>query len=258
MRVRTRAYAGLALAATIGLTGCGPSTEQAATPGASASAGGSRADADELAAAAAVLSRDTVKVRLNVAGQMSAHGVVDPVRQNASIEMDLGAVDDNTRAEIRKVGDDVWVQLNGPVAQLNGTGDKWMHLDAKSMTPDSSLAVIPGDDPGGVIAMTNAIVAAHKTRPNWYAGTLDLTRTPKYSGAALAALGTDAAAVPFTARTDDQGRLTLLSVDLTSVVSGAGEMTARFSDFGTPVEVEAPAAADTTELPPELRSVINA
>jgi hypothetical protein len=256
MRVRV-----LAVVAVIGLSGCQPSTEQASAPSASGSPAASVAPADaaaDLAAAAAKLGSDTVRVRFNLEGQMSLRGVVDPRAQNAQLSMDMGAVDDNSRAEIRKVGDDVWVRLTGPVAELAGTGGKWLHLDAASMTPASSLAVIPGDDPAGALAMVKAITEAHRTAPDAYAGTIDLTRTPKYSRQTLAALGAKAAAVPFTARTDAQGRLIELSTDLSAVASGAGKAVTRFSDFGVAVDVLVPDAAETTELPPELRSVINA
>jgi hypothetical protein len=259
-----RRLAGLALVALIALTGCRPTDDQAA-PAVSRSASPpapsavpSADPATELAAAAARLGAGTLRIRSSVQGEMSLTGVVDPEAQNAELKMDMGSVDDGTQADIRKVGDDVWVRLRGPLGKLAGTGRQWLHLSASQMTPASSLAVIPGDDPGGALALARAVTAVQRAGPNGYTGTVDLTRTPKYSAATLKALGAKATAVPFTARTDAQGRLVQLTVDMSAVASGAGPASMSFSDFGVPVDVVRPPAAETTELPAELRSAMNA
>jgi hypothetical protein len=267
-------FALVALVALVVLTGCKPTDDQSAAavpapvsasasapvaePTAGLATAGEQATAGELAAAAARLGTGTLRVHSSVEGEMSLTGVVDPTAQNAELKMDMGAVDDGTQADIRKVGDDVWVRLRGPLGDLAGTGRQWLHLDAAQMTPASSLAVIPGNDPAGALALARAVTRVRRVGPYGFAGTVDLTRTPKYSPATLRALGVKAAAVPFTARTDRQGRLVQLTVDMSAIASGAGKANTWFSDFGVDVDVTRPPADETTELPEDLRSAINA
>ena len=255
----------LLLATAVGPAGCRAADDQATaatpapSPPASASASAEPDDpAAELAAAAARLAGDTVRVRVAVSGQLSLTGVLDPQTRAAAVKVDMGAVDDGTQAQLRKVGDDMWIKLSGPVpAMLGGTG-QWMHLRAGDLSAASSFNVLPGDDPAGVRAMLTAVTGVKRTGPRGFAGTIDLTRSERYSAQTLESLGAKAAFVPFTATTDTQGRLIALSTDLSSIVSGAGQLTTGFSDFGVPVEVERPPAAETTELPTRLKSVIDA
>lgn len=270
MPYRRSACVGLALVAMIGLTGCDPSDDQSApAPAGSASAADPvtasaapaalAADARAaLSAAAAKLADDTAKVRVSVAGQMSMTGVVDPRSQDASMRMDMGQVDDGTQADIRKIGPDVWLRLKGPVGTLFGTDDQWLHLDAADLPPTSNFNVMSGDDPVSVRAMVDAATKVERTGPAAFAGVLDLSKTAKYSPQTLSALGAKASAVPFTARVDGQGRLIELTTDLSTIASGAGTVRIRFSDFGVKVEVERPPAAETTEVPSDLKSVIDA
>jgi hypothetical protein len=269
MPYRRSAYAGLALVAMIGLTGCNPTDDQSAparsgasqpagTPEVSAAEAALSADArDELATAAARLADDTVRVHVSVAGQMSMTGVIDPRSQDASMRVDMGQVDDGTQAEIRKLGPDVWVRLKGPVGTLIGADDQWLHLEAADLPETSTFNVITGDDPLGVRATVDAVTEVKRTGTGSFAGLVDLTRTPRYSKQTLSALGAKASAVPFTARIDGQGRLIELTTELSALVSGAGTATTRFSDFGVPVEVERPPADETTEAPSDLRSVLD-
>jgi hypothetical protein len=87
---------------------------------------------------------------------------------------------------------------------------------------------------------------------------LDMTNAPGLAQKTIAGLGAKATAVPFTAQTDLKGRLVQLVVDMGAVSPGAGKMEIAYSDFGTPVTVEAPPAAQVTEMPKELLSLVNA
>jgi hypothetical protein len=263
MADRRLALTVLLLVATIGLTGCRPSDDQdvaEASTGPSASASPSPADdpATDLADAAARLSADTLRVRVAVSGQMSMTGVLDPRAQAGVVKVDMGPVDDGAQAEVRTIGADMWIKLRGPVpSMLGGTGD-WMHLAAADLPAESSFNILPAGDPAGIRAMIAAMTGVRRAGPHGFAGTIDLSRSPKYSAATLKSLGAKASFVPFTATTDAQGRLITLTVDLTPIASGAGQLTTHFSDFGVPVEVERPPADATTEVPDELKSVIDA
>jgi hypothetical protein len=172
--------------------------------------------------------------------------------------MDMGQVDDGTQAEIRQLGPDVWIRLEGTVGTLLGADGQWLHIAAGTLPTTSNFNVLTGDDPAGVRVMVAAATEVRRTGPTGFAGVLDLTRTSRYSAQTLAALGSKASAVPFTAAIDRQGRLTRLTVELRSLVSGAGAATTWFSDFGVAVQVDRPPAAESTELPSDLKSVIDA
>jgi hypothetical protein len=288
MPLRRLASATLALVAMIALTGCDPAKEQpaparsgapdpsaatsesAAVPdnvaaSESAAASGSAAASDSavaaraaLVAAAARLADDTARVRVSIAGQMSMTGVIDPRSQHASMRMDMGQVDDGTQAEIRQLGPDVWVRLQGPIGTMFGADDQWLHVAAADLPATSNFKIMTGDDPAGVRAVVDAATEVERTGANSFAGVLDLTRTSKYTAQTLASLGSKASAVPFTAKIDQQGRLIQLTTKLSAIVSGAGSATTRFSDFGVAVEVQRPPADETTELPSDLKSVIDA
>ena len=253
----------LLLVAAIGLTGCGSSGGQTAaapapTPPASVPASTEADDpASELTDAAARLTEETARVQVAVTGQLTLTGLISPRERAAVVKVDMGSVDDGAQAEVRRIGADMWIKLRGPVpTMLGGTGG-WMHLAAADLPAESSFNILPGDDPAGIRAMIAAMTGVKRTGPHAFAGTIDLARSPKYSAETLKALGARASFVPFTATTDAQRRLVTLTVDLTSVASGAGQLTTRFSDFGVPVEVERPPADLTTEVPSELKSVID-
>jgi len=257
----------LLLVAAIGLTGCGSSGGQAAataTPSPSASVSASASSsaqpddpARELADAAARLTQDTARVQVAVTGQLSLTGVLDPRAQAALVKVDMGAVDDGAQAEVRRIGADIWIRLRGPVPTMLGGTDGWMHLGAADLPAESTFNILPSGDPAGIRAMIAAVTGVKRTGPHAFAGTIDLARSPKYSADTLKSLGDKASFVPFTATTDARGRLVALTVDLTSIASGAGQLTTRFSDFGIPVEVEPPPAEVTTEVPDQLRTVID-
>jgi hypothetical protein len=113
---------------------------------------------------------------------------------------------------------------------------------------------------GGAINSTAGIVTAAKLSDASYAGTIDLhlvqenTRydTPKADlGNQIDAMGdTDASALPFVARLDDQGRMTFLELTTKRSVGRetclATEITS-IDDFGKPVSVAKPAAGTVQE-----------
>jgi hypothetical protein len=274
MTNRRLAIAGIALAATVTLTGCGPQDKQA-TPAAEAGTGTSTAAAAgqgdaaaELAAAAQKLSEDSMRVDMTMVGAITATGVADPKAGVAQMSMDLGKLGDGTKIELRKVGADVYLKFGGTLGQLLGgtaSTKKWMHVDAAKLPEGSSFNIMPKDDPAGTKAMITAMTAVERVGAHGYRGSLDLSKSPKYNKQdALKALG-GKTVVPFTAKTDDQGRLVELTMDMSSLTAGSGATAApgdgkvktTYSDFGTPVSVEAPPAADVEELPAQLSSLLN-
>jgi hypothetical protein len=266
MRNRRLAIAGVALVAALGLAGCGPAQDKAkAGTGAPAAAtaaatGTGQTDAKaELAAAAQKLAEDSMKIDMDMAGTMSMTGVADPKAGTAKMSMDMGSLADNAKIEVRKVGNDIYLKFGGSLAKLVGSASAkpWMRLDVAKLSEGSSFNIMPKDDPAGTKAMLAAMTKVERVGDNGFKGTLDLTKTPKYHKESLKALSTKATDVPFTATTDGQGRLTELTLDLSAMGAGVGKIKTTYSDFGTPVSVEAPPAAQVGELPSELSGLLN-
>jgi hypothetical protein len=266
MRNRRLAIAGLALVAALGLTGCGP-TEDKAKAGTGAPAAGSAAAADagqadakaELAAAAQKLGEESMKIDMDMAGTLSMTGVADPKSGTAKMSMEVGSLADDAKIDVRKVGNDLYLKFGGSLAKLLGsdTTKPWKRVDVAKLAEGSSFNIMPKDDPAGTKAMLAAMTKVERVGDHGFKGTLDLTKTPKYNKETLKALGTKATDVPFTATTDDQGRLTELTLDLTAMGAGAGKIKTTYTDFGTPVSVEAPPASQVGELPSELSGLLN-
>lgn len=269
MSNRRLAIAGLALVAALGLTGCGPDEDKAATTGggkgtgvAAQQAAGKQDPAADLAAAAQKLGEQSMKIDMNMAGAMSMNGVADPKSGNVKMSMEMGALGDGTAIEMRKLGDDLYMKFGGSIGSMLGGGDKtkpWMHIDASKLSEGSSFNVMPKDDPAGTKAMISAMTQVERVGDTGFKGTLDLTKSPRYNkNKSLEALGAKATKVPFTAKKDGEGRLTELTLDMSSLGAGAGKVETKYSDFGTPVSVEAPPASQVQEAPSQLSGILNA
>lgn len=266
MTNRRLAIAGLALVAALGLAGCGPDDNKArsgagapATGKAAEPAAGDLAPAAELAAAAKRLGEQSMHIDMDMAGAISMTGVADPKAGVAKMSMDMGALSEGTTIEVRKVDQDVYLKFGGQMAKMVGasSGKPWMHVDADKIAEGSSFK-LPADDPAGTKAMVSAMTKVERAGEHSFKGLLDLTKTPRYNKESLKAIGAKATAMPFTATTDDQDRLVELTLDMSGISPGAGKMKTTYSDFGTPVAVEAPPAAQVGELPKELSGLLNA
>jgi hypothetical protein len=182
------------------------------------------------------------------------------------MSMDMGALGEDSKIELRKVGDDVYLKFGAVGQMLGGKSDKaWMHVDAAKLPAGSSFTIMSPEDPAGTKAMITAMTKVERVGANGFKGSLDLAKSPTYNKKdSLKALGGNTL-VPFTAATDDQGRLVELTLDMSGLgastgagaVPGGGKMKTTYSDFGTEVSVEAPPAAEVQELPAELSGMLN-
>jgi hypothetical protein len=260
MRTRRLTTAGLGAfaALALGLAGCaaddntGSGTSGGATPGAATSAPAAGAAASKLAAAAQKLNDDTVTARLESAG-ITSTSAVDPKGDKASATMTITSTTGSADFAVRAVGDDVYIQADG---LPNVQAGKWLHIDG-TKAAGSSFDLIPDGDAAGAGRFLDTVADANETSPGSFSGTLDLTKMPTGSnGVSVNALGDKAKAVPFTASVDDQGRLTTLAIDMSAIDTKLGTLKTTYSDFGKPVSVEAPAAADTVEPDPQLLKLL--
>jgi hypothetical protein len=262
MKNRRLTIAGLALAAALGLAGCGTDSDNTASNGpsaggsasAAAPAAGTPEAAAELVAAATKLGESSMKIDSKVGDALSTTGTVDPKAGKVKTTMVLGVTGSATKVELIQIANDMYMKFTGPLAKV--VGASWLHIDATKLKAGNSFNQLQNNDPAGAQAMAKAMANVQKTGDRDFKGTLDLTKTPQYNKDSLKAMGAKASAVPFTAKTDVEGRLVELTLDLQTVMAGAGTMKTTFSDFGTTVDVAKPAGA--RELPPEMQSLLNA
>ncbi|XVU24567.1 hypothetical protein ACQPZJ_46355 [Actinoplanes sp. CA-054009] len=251
MSIRRSALAGLALAAALVAGGCSGDTPKgdSAAPETTAPASAS----EELTQAYAKFSDTPVKFKLTAAGGVGGTGSIDAKAKASEMSTDLGAAGTMVT---RQIGKDLYVKTEGQVGTAIGaTEGKWMHIDV-SQVPESSPISVKNTDPANTAKLITSATGVTKTGDHAFKGTLDMTKAG--SSVMLKSLGDKAAAVPFTATTDAEGRLTELSVELESIMAGAGKMVATYSDWGAPIDIAQPAAGEVVEMPAAFRKAMGA
>ncbi|SNY08314.1 hypothetical protein [Paractinoplanes atraurantiacus] len=263
--IRRPAIAGLTLAAVLVAGGCsgdsktdtkgaspaGDTTVSAAPPATTAPASAS----EELTQAYAKFSDTPVKFELASAAGIAGTGAIDAKTKSSEMTTDLASAGSMVT---RQIGKDLYVKTEGQVGDAIGaTAGKWMHIDV-SQVPDSSPISIKNTDPANTAKLITTASEVTKTGDHTFKGTLDMTKSATANATMLKALGAKAKAVPFTAETDAEGRLTKLSMALESIAPGAGEMTATYSNWGEPVNVAKPAAGEVVEMPAKFRKAMGA
>ncbi len=240
MATRGLTTTGVALVAalSIALTGCddgttatgggAPAPSRAATTTAPADA------REALLAGARKLNEDSVRVTMDSVA-IKGEGIMDPRRNVADLKMVM-LLEETHMINIR---DDVY---------LRSDAESWWHVDKSALPAGSPLDVMPDGDPAGINKLVNSVAEVRSTGDRAFAGTLDYTRTMA-ADADIRAMGDKARAVPFTAKVDEQGRLVEFVLDLSAASPLAGELTTRYHDFGVPVTVQAPPAAQVEEIP---------
>jgi hypothetical protein len=250
MNTRRLTTTGVALVAAVGfgLAGCNSngSTGGAADPTASATTQ-QLEPREELTAAAQKLNKDTAKINFEMAG-FTGNGAIDPAGKKLRMTMNVGAGGQSMKMEMMALNTDVYLKLDG-VPNLAG---KWLHADASKLASASQLRQLSGGDPIGANNLLNGVTDVQRVSEHSYKGTLDFTKSPTVDQNAVQTLGEKAKKVPFTAETDEQGRLSELTVDLQSIQPALGQMKATYSDFGAAVNVEKPAASEVEEMPADV------
>lgn len=261
MGTRGIALAGV-LAAAVALGGCGDKqvqtglAEGGSAPAAAATTAAPATPGGELEAAAVKLSDLPVKVDVISLAGITITGSFDAKAQRGDMSMELGPAGGMS---MRQVGNDLYVKVTGSMAgAIDGaSAKKWMHIDLSQVSETSSLN-IKNNDPRVTAKLLTSAMQVKKTGERSFSGTVDLTKSPTYNAQASKGFAGKMKAVPFTAEVDAEGRLEELTFDMEDVAPGAGEMITRYSDFGVPVSVQAPPAAQVVEMPPAFAKAMGA
>jgi hypothetical protein len=263
MKVRWLAIVGVASTVLTGLAGCGP--KSGPTGDTASAAGGATAvttaptaaanPRDEFTSAASKLGDQPVRLKMTTVGGGDVTGAIDAQAHQAEMTTSMASAGS---MDVREVGNDLYVKASGALASaIGGPAGKWMHIDM-SKVPSTSALNVANNDPKATAKMLAGSSDVTKTGAHSFSGKIDMTKSPTFNSAAAAGIGAKLKAVPFTAETDDQGRLTKLVFDLESAVPHAGKMTTEYSDFGTPVNVQKPPASQVIEMPSTFRKMMGA
>ncbi|MEH1165515.1 hypothetical protein V6V47_09020 [Micromonospora sp. CPCC 205539] len=203
-----------------------------------------------LVAAAKKVDEQPYKLTVGTGGTAGGDSTVlvwDPKARRGLETTSLKVPNGEVKIERLTTGPDVYVRVTAPDRRVQvWDGKTWWHVGA------------PGA-PGGKQGLDNTKLAGTLTAPaavkqtgvREYAGTLDLRQSGAVLGSGVGkVLGDRAAAVPFTAAVDEQGRLVRYRIELASEQSKTAQLDLTYSDFGLAVAADPPAADLVGEDPP--------
>jgi hypothetical protein len=211
----------------------------------------------QVRAAAAKTAGVPAHVTLSVPN-VEVAGDTDPAGKALTLTVTTSADGETTESRVRVVRDEAWMTI-AKSALPNLDPKKFIRFPASDFAKASLVHLGDPFDPAGLKGLSAAMTAATPTGGGAYTGKLNLTEAPAgvsrgllpATAEQLRGNGGVSQSVPYSASVDPQGYLTSLTVTLPTYAS-----TAEFSDFGKPVEVEKPGAAEVTEVPDGVRRLL--
>lgn len=258
MRTRRLAGTGLGLLAAVslamaGCTGNGDARPSPSVPSATASSAATDdAAAAALANATAQLGTTSFKVTMTAGSVLTVTGVVDAPNGVGTSTLEVKSDNAQLRVETLLAGQDLYVKVPGVT-----TAGKWMHIDVARLPEGANVGLRPGQiDPANTQRLLTSTASLQQTDPRTISGTLDLTKVAGVAGVdnvTIDGYGQAATAVPFRANLDDQGRLSVLTIDLPAAAGRPAQpLEVLYSDYGTTVAVQKPTGDQVTEAPESL------
>ncbi|WP_250027510.1 hypothetical protein [Paractinoplanes maris] len=256
--IATMATAAMALAGCDAGTPSGSASAPASAAGsapASAPASASAADpaaVDALTKATSQLGTTSFKMTATSGAGFKLTGAVDPAQSVGTAELNASGPNAQLSIKTLLAGQDLYLQVPGFTKA--GT---WTHVDVARLPEGVNVGLRPGQlDPVNTSKLLSSATDVRSTGTGAYAGTLDLTKAVGLAGVSQVTIdesGAQAQKVPFTATTDDQGRLSELTIEIPAVNGQAAQpLKVLYSDYGVPVSVTKPTAAEVTEAPDSL------
>jgi hypothetical protein len=201
--------------------------------------------------AAAAQRVDQESYRLTLGAGAAGDGTVllwDPKGRRGLETTTLVVANGKVVVERLATGTDVYVKVTAPDRRVPvWDGRTWWHLG----TAEAAAGKRTGVDNTRLAGTLGAATEVRATGERAYAGTLDLRRSTEVLGSGMSGvLGERAAAVPFTATVDAQGRLVRYRIELSDEPGRASALDLTYADFGLPVPAEKPAAGLIGEDPP--------
>lgn len=228
----------LIAATAVALGGCSDNTDTTTTRDGTATFSPKQDPATDLAQAATRLQQDTYKMTMTMqigedGGRLT--GLIDP-------QKDVGtytATPDRsgtTATQWLVIGNVLYLRMTAPDT-AGHDGKTWRRINPETTSAD----LYDGT------AMTTSLekaVDVQRAGDHEFIGTLDLTASAKALGVPVPqASSIGPAQVPFKAATDTAGRLVRYTLDTPDSDNATTDVTITFSDFGIPVNVQAPPAS---------------
>ena len=249
--------------ATFAVAGC--TADGTATPGVSgtpsAAPSASTGVADPAAAAAlstaaATLGNTSFKITMTSGTALSLTGLMDAPNGKGTGTLQLKGSGAAITVQSLLVGQDLYVRVPGVT-----TGDAWTHIDVERLPEGADIGLRPGQiDPANTARLLTSTTDVQQVDARSFRGTLDLTKAVGVTGidkVTVDGWGDAAGNVPFRAGLDEQGRLSELTIDLPAVAGQQAQpLEILYTDYGTTVVADKPAAASVTEAPEELYTTL--
>jgi hypothetical protein len=219
-----------------------------------------KAATEILGDAAAKTKGQPFKYTLKYGTAMTADGMQDATGSNATRNISFTDASSGLviKGQVLLAADAAYAKLDlGPLTALipglAGANGKWLAIDRKKIASSGLAAsLIPGADSTVPEVYIKGVVTAENVSLTEIKGTIDLAKSaPKAIPAAeVAKLPAEQRSVPFTATLDDQGRIVKIVISMPKIsVFPASDLTTTYSDYGSPVQIAAPAAADIVVAP---------
>lgn len=243
------------------LTGCNDNS----TPGGTGNSNTTGASAPATTAAAATPETITEASQKALTQPLHMNAKVNASGQNIVIDGDVNP--GNNELNLKMTGAlpmdmivtpaDVYIK-----SSLFGT-TKWLHLDVNKLKPDSALR--QSMDVRSNLGALAGVTEVRETAPGSYEGTVDLQKAADASDSPtvkksmnelVKQAGANAKSVPFTAKIDDEGRLTNFTYSIKTTAAGEVKTETTLSDFGKTVTVTKPPAAETQEAPAQVYAAL--
>jgi len=206
--------------------------------------------------AVALLSKSTealktqpVRMAMDLGKEGAMTVQLDSANHNAEINMSMLDKGVAKHVTMRFVGKKAFMKMPDP--QDKSTDKTWMSVDPKAAGGGAS-GVEGGADAMGADQFITLIARAEQTGAHSFSGALDGTRTPQGKDAAFlkkVPLLNSLTEIPFTAETDDQGRLTKMAIQVKDE-----KVAITYSDYGTKVDIAEPPAAEVLDLASIMKS----
>jgi hypothetical protein len=260
--MRTRRLALMAALAAFAVAGCAengaagpgssspasaPATASADAPAPAPSGSADPAAVSALTGATTRLGTESFKMTVTAGAGFTLTALIDAPGSKGTAE--LKAVGTNTELTVKSllIGEDLYAQIPG--ITKDGT---WTHLDMKRLPEGANVGLRPGRiDPVDTAKLIGSTTDVRSTGASSYAGTVDVTTATGIAGldkVTIEGYGSAAQRIPFTAGLDDQGRLSVLTLQLPKT----GTLEALYTDYGTTVTAAQPPAAQVIEAPEDV------
>ncbi|GAA2676867.1 hypothetical protein [Actinoplanes palleronii] len=223
------------------------------------------APADPLAqvrAAAAKTASAPARVTMSVPN-VDVAGGTDPAGRALTLTVTTDMDGEKVKEEVRVLGDQAYLMLGK--SAWPGLDKKFIAFSTAEFATASMVHLGDPFDPTGAKGLTAAATSAQRTADGAYTGTIDLSAAPGATSRGLVPAtaeqleraGDVLTAIPFEASVDGEGRLTALTLKLPAYGTvPAYDSMSRYSAFGEPVTVTAPAAAELAQVPDALRKLL--